>query len=238
MARLPLDVVKQEISDLGFTYKSGEYQNLKSVIVVECKEGHENTTTLHDLRKVRPCPICDQFEVTEETEEMMSKIPKKKGKRVLGIDNATKVSGYAVFEGGRLIDHGIKKVDNDTPQNLRIAYMKQWFISMLVVWDIDEVGLENVQYQGNPQTLITLSKLLGVLETASLEFNIEPYIVAAVTWKSHCGIKGRTRAQQKANARSHVWKTYGIRATEDAADAICLGEYVSVQERFEEGLSW
>lgn len=238
MARLSLEAVKKEIKELGFEYVSGKYSNLKSIIIVKCPEDHQSTTSLHDLRKRRPCPVCAQFEITEKTEQMMSKIPAKKGFRVLGIDNATMVTGYSIFEDGKLIHHGIKKVPSSTPQKLRIAYMKQWFISMLTVWDIDSVGLENVQYQGNAQTLIILSKLLGVLETASLEFNIEPYIVPAATWKSFCNIKGRTRAQQKSNAQSHVWKKYKIRATEDAADAVCLGEYVAAQDRFGQEVSW
>lgn len=238
MARLTLDAVKTEIKELGYTYQEGEYKNLKSVLVVVCKEGHETTTTLHDLRKKRPCPTCSQFEVTDAEEVMMSKLPKKKGKRVLALDNATKVTGYSIFEDGKLLDHGVKKIDDSTKQNLRISYMKQWFVSMLTVWEIDAVGLENVQYQGNPQTLITLSKLLGALEVASLEFNIEPYIVSSQTWKSFCKIKGKNRFQQKENAQNHVKARYGFVASQDAADAICLGEYVAAQERFGETVSW
>ncbi len=238
MARLSLDAVKKEISELGYTYSSGQYTNLKSVIVVKCSEGHENTTTLHDLRKKRPCPVCSQFIVTKEEEQMMADLPKKKGYRILALDNATKITGYAIFEDGAMIHYGIKEISSDTAQNLRIAYMKQWFTSMLTVWDIDGVGLENVQYQGNAQTLITLSKLLGVLETTSIEYNIDPYIVSSQTWKSFCKIKGKNRAQQKENAQNHIKTKYGLIVTQDAADAICLGEYVAAQERFGEEVSW
>ena len=238
MARLSLESVKKEIIELGYTYISGEYSNLKSVVIVKCHEGHENTTTLHDLRKKRPCPICSQFEVTDAEEQMMAKLPKKKGHRILALDNATNITGYAIFEEGKMIEYGIKKLDHDTAQNLRIAYMKQWFVSMLGVWNIDSVGLENVQYQGNAQTLITLSKLLGVLETTSLEYNIEPYTVSSQTWKSFCKIKGKNRAQQKENAQRHVKEKYGFVVSQDAADAICLGEYVAAQERFGNEVSW
>lgn len=238
MARLSIEQIKEEIKSLGFEYISGTYQNLKSVIVVKCKEGHENTTTLHDLRKKRPCPVCSQFTTTKEEEKMLAVIPKKVGRRVLALDNATYITGYSIFEDGKLIQHGVKEVDPSTAQNLRIAYMKQWFVSMLTIWDIDSVGLENVQYQGNPQTLITLSKLLGALEVASLEYNIEPYVVSSQTWKSFCRVKGKNRAQDKEKAQIHVKIKYGIIATQDAADAICLGEYVAAQERFGQEVSW
>jgi len=238
MARLSLEQIQEEIKSLGFEYVSGTYQNLKSIIVVKCKEGHENTTTLHDLRKKRPCPVCSQFTNTKEEEKMLAVIPKKKGHRVLALDNATYITGYSIFEDGKLIQHGIKEVESSTPQNLRIAYMKQWFVSMLTIWDIDSVGLENVQYQGNPQTLITLSKLLGALEVASLEYNIEPYVVSSQTWKSFCRVKGKNRAQDKEKAQVHVKIKYGMIVTQDAADAICLGEYVAAQERFGQEVSW
>lgn len=238
MAKLSIEAIKKELFDLGYTYSSGEYKNLKSILVVKCKNGHENTITLHDLRKKRPCPFCAQFEVLEEEAQMLSKLPPKKGTRVLALDNATRTTGYAVFEQGKLISHGIKKIGASTPQNLRIAYMKQWFISMLTVWEIDAVGFENVQYQGNAQTLIALSKLLGVLEIACLEYNIEPYIVSSQTWKSFCKIKGVNSEKQKENAQLHVIRTYDIKVTQDTADAICLGEYVAAQERFGEEVTF
>lgn len=238
MARLSKEQVVKEITDLGYSLVSGEYKNLKSVIIVKCSEGHETTTTLHDLRKKRPCPVCSQYIKTVEEEEMLAKLPPKAGKRVLALDNATKVSGYAVFENGKLLDHGVKKLDSDTPTAMRIMYMKQWFVSMLMVWEIDVVGLENVQYQGNPKVLITLAELLGALKVASLEFNIEPYVVSSQTWKSFCKIKGRSRFQQKENAQKHIKEKYGFVATQDASDAICLGEYVAAQEKYDEGISW
>ena len=238
MAKLSMERVSEEIKELGFEYVSGTYQNLKSVLVVKCREGHESTTTLHDLRKKRPCLTCSQFEVTKEEEKMMSDLPKKEGFRVLALDNATKITGYSIFENGKLLHYGIKEIDSSTPQNLRIAYMKQWFVSMLSVWDIDAVGLENVQYQGNAQTLITLSKLLGALEVASLEYNIEPYIVSSQTWKSFCRVKGKNRAQDKEKAQTHVKIKYGLIVSQDAADAICLGEYVAAQDKFGQEVSW
>lgn len=238
MPRLTLDQVKQEIAELGFSFKTGNYTNLRSILVVSCAENHEITTTLHDLRKKRPCPFCAEIEKIAEHEEMLEQLPKKEGKRVLAIDNATKITGYAVFEDGKLLAHGVKKVSDEEDVNLRISYMKQWFVSMVRVWDIDVVGFENVQYQNNPQTLIILSKLLGVLENAALDFSLDTYTVASVTWKSHCGIKGATRERQKANARNYVKTNYNIKASEDAADAICLGTYVSYKERFGKKVSW
>ena len=238
MSKLSMAQVHKEVQELGYSYVSGTYSNLKSIIVVKCKNGHEVTTTLHDLRKKRPCPVCSQFEYSKEEEQMLSTLPKKTGKRVLALDNATLTTGYSVYENGKLLSYGVKEIDNKTPQGLRIAYMKQWLISMLVVWDIDAVGLENVQYQGNAQTLIALAKLLGVLENACVEYEIEPYIVSAATWKSFCNIGKKGRQLEKEGAQNYVKRTYNLVVSQDAADAICLGAYVAYQERFGEEFSW
>ena len=45
----------------------------------------------------------------------------------------------------------------------------------------------------------------------------------ASAWKSVCGVRGRARAEQKRNAQAFVETTFGVRATQDESDAICIG---------------
>jgi len=238
MARLNMEAVKQELEEHGLEYIEGEYLNLKSPITVKCHEGHEFLTSLHQVRRGSPCPICFQYDNMDLIESKMETPPVKKGIRILAIDNATKKTGFAIFEDGDYLFGGVKetqKVDTST----KIADMKQWFVSMLLLWDIDVVGLENVQYQGNAQTLITLAKLLGVLENASYEImHKQPYVVAAATWKSYSGVKGAKRQQQKENAQLIVKARYGLSVSSDLADAILLGRYVYGQERFGSATTW
>ena len=238
MARLSMDQIKTELEDAGLEYVSGEYSNLKSVLNVKCHEGHEFLTSIHQVRRGSPCPICFQYENMDILESKIEAPPVKKGKRVLAIDNATYKTGYAIFEDGKYIHGGVKQTKkNDTA--VRITEMKQWFVSMLLLWDIDVVGLENVQYQGNPQTLIVLAKLLGVLESAAYEITHKvPYIVPSVTWKSHSGVKGKNRDKQKENAQKVVKARYGITVSSDLADAILLGRYVCGEDKFGEPVKW
>ena len=239
MARLSIDRVKIELEEHGLEYVNGEYSNLKSILTVRCAEGHEYLTSVYQVRRGSPCPTCFQYENMDILESKMETPPLKKGKRILGIDNATKKTGFAIFESGDYIHGGVKSMNSDNTSAERIAELKQWLVSMILLWDIDVVGLENVQYQGNAQTLITLSKLLGVLENAAYEVTKKtPYIVSAATWKSHSNIKGKTRDQQKQNAQKTVKARYGIAASSDLADAILLTRYVQSQERFGEETKW
>lgn len=238
MARLSMSAVKQELEDAGFEYTSGKYINLQSILTLKCSEGHEFLASLKQVRRGAPCPTCFQYENMEMMEEQMVTPPVKKGKRVLAIDNATHKTGFAIFEDGKYLHGGVKTaIKGDTA--VRIAEMKQWFISMVLLWDVDVIGLENVQYQGNAQTLITLSKLLGVLENAAYELtNKVPYVVPAVTWKSFSGVKGKNRDKQKENAQKIVKARFSLSVSSDLADAILLGRYVCNEERFGEMVKW
>lgn len=239
MARLNMDTVKAELEEHGLEYVSGEYQNLKSILTVKCPEGHEFLTSLQKVRRNSPCPTCFQYENMDILESQMMTPPIKKGKRILGIDNATKRAGFAIFEDGKYLYGGIKIMNEENPTAERIAELKQWLISMILLWEIDVVGLENVQYQGNPKTLITLAKLLGVLENAAYEVTRKsPYVVSASTWKSYSNVKGKNRDMQKQNAQRIVKEIYGIIVSSDLADAILLTRYVQSQERFGEEVVW
>ena len=65
-----------------------------------------------------------------------------------------------------------------------------------------------------------------------------PYeIIASSSWKSTLSIKGRARVEQKKNAQIYVNTIYGIKATQDECDAICIGtHYTKLPSN--EGFNW
>jgi len=228
MARLSIEQVREIITQAGFELVSGEYKNLKSVLICRCVKGHEVPTSVFDLRKRPVCPVCESYKSTEEEELKIGEVPKKKKRRVLAIDNATQISGWAVFEGDELISSGIFKAKEANETIDRIIEVGRWMRGMLQAWEIDALGLENVQYEGNPKVLIALARLLGSLEVIGYEcLETHPYVVPSVTWRSYCGIKGKTRAKLKEGAQAFVKQRYGFVASQDRADAICIGVYVS-----------
>ena len=58
------------------------------------------------------------------------------------------------------------------------------------------------------------------------ELEIPHTAVLAGTWKSTLGIKGKNRVEQKRNAKAFVNEKYNIKATQDEADAICIGTHM------------
>lgn len=240
MARKTHEEVVEELQSLGYKYVDGEYKNLDSPLEVVCNKNHETITTLKKLRRDPTCPICEMYsQIHLEEASVDVPPPTKKGRRILALDNATKVVGYAIFEDGELISSGVKEVPESSNSTKRIASVKHWMVAIIKHWKIDVLGLEDVYYSGNPQTCILLSKLLGVLENAGAELDLEVHTVLPGTWRRYCNIKGRKRSVQKENAQRYVQKTHGVIASQDKADAICLGSYVlSKENRFGEIIKW
>ena len=55
-----------------------------------------------------------------------------------------------------------------------------------------------------------------------------PYkICPTATWRSHCGVKGRSRVDKKRSMKELVKKWFDVQITDDEADAIGIGKYLS-----------
>ena len=88
----------------------------------------------------------------------------------------------------------------------------------------------------NVNTFKVLAEVFGVIYEYLVEIKLPHSAVLAGTWKSTCGIKGKTRTEQKKNAQNFVFKTYNIQASQDACDAICIGTHVIKKNNME--INW
>ncbi len=145
--------------------------------------------------------------------------------RILAIDQATKVTGYAVFNNGKLETYGLKDFTDCGDTIERIYLMKKLMQTLIKEYKIDHVVIEDTQQQKNVLTFKILSKLLGIFEMALFEMEMPYSICLAATWKKQCGIKGRDRTTQKQNAQKFVLEKYNVKARQDICDAICLGHW-------------
>ena len=60
-----------------------------------------------------------------------------------------------------------------------------------------------------------------------IELNI-PYIICPTnTWRAHCGVKGKARADRKKSMQLLVKEWYDVSVSDDIADAVGIGKYVS-----------
>ena len=148
--------------------------------------------------------------------------------RLLALDQASKCTGWAIFEDGELKSYGKISLDDPTTDT-RLVQLRQGIQTLVTDYNIDEVIFEDIQQQNNVannvQTFKVLAEVYGVVSELLQEIQIPHSTVLAASWKSTLGIKGRTRAEQKKNAQLYVKQNYGIHVIQDIADAVCIGTH-------------
>ena len=146
---------------------------------------------------------------------------------ILALDQASRTTGWAVFQEEQLIASGTFTYD-DNDFSLRLLKIRKKVISLIQQYEINKILLEDIQLQGqtnNVQTYRALAEVLGVLEELAAELNIPHEIIHSQTWKSTLDIKGRDRATQKRNAQAYVATAYSKKVSQDESDAICIGTH-------------
>lgn len=146
--------------------------------------------------------------------------------KLLALDQASRITGYAIFEDNQLITFG-KIVTEESDVGVRLMKIRKSIQRLIEDYQIDEVVMEDIQLQANVQnnvqTFKTLAEVFGVIYELLTEMNIPNSAVLSTSWKSTLGIKGRTRPEQKRNAQEFVINTFGKKPTQDECDAICIG---------------
>ena len=226
--------VRNALEAEGWQLVSDVYKNLKTPLDMKCPQGHDQQQTFDQWRKHKICDICmagDPYKVKK------NKVPKKgtDTQRILGLDAATGITGYSIYDDKVLVGFGTFKTSSTLPAVERINQVKNWLKAALKEWEPDFIGIENIQLQkyGNRDTDVqvktfqTLANLQGVLLDVIFEACIDSELVRSSEWRSYCGINdGDTHRETKkkaAQAKVKIW--YDLNCTEDEADAICIGKY-------------
>ena len=148
--------------------------------------------------------------------------------KLLSLDQASHTTGYAIFEDRKpiVISHFNAK-GKDIAE--RLVNIRQTILKLIADNEIDTVAFEDIQLQNNVlnnvQTFKVLAEVFGIIDELLTEKKIPHIAVLASSWKSTLSIKGKTRPEQKRNAQAYVEKTYGVKATQDESDAICIGSH-------------
>ena len=161
--------------------------------------------------------------------------------RVLAFDQASRTSGYSVFEDGKLVTYG-KFTYDDEDFGERLVHIRNKVISLIETHTPDKIAFEDIQLQNNVvnnvDTFKKLAEVFGVIYELVTDRKIPHDIVLASSWKSSLGIKGRERAEQKKNAQLWVSTNYGVSPTQDECDAICNGVYASKKAVTLQSFDW
>lgn len=230
MSRLTYEEVRQEIEKRGWELISTSYNNLDSDLDLKCPAGHFNVFSLKQWRHCE-CPTCKE----NPFYNMDTKPVKKKGFRVLALDQATITSGWAVLDDNELIKYG-KYTTKGNHSTERIAQTKGFVASLIQKWNPSLVALEDIQLQRYTSgdgvlTFKKLAHLQGVLKNYCYECGIPFVIVSSNTWRSVTGVQGRTRVDRKKSAQLLILDAYDVAVSEDEADAVLIGKWAAETQK-------
>ena len=162
---------------------------------------------------------------------------------ILALDQSSRITGWSVFINGELKDWGHLTTEHPDIGE-RLVEIRKFIIDTVQEWEIDTIAFEDIQMQStvgnNVHTFKTLANVYGVVYETAVELNKKVIIIPSVTWKSKLQIRGKKRPEQKKNAQLWVQSTYGIKATQDECDAICIGTCANMEDKLikEEGYDW
>lgn len=225
--------VRNHLEEENWKLISDTYKNLDTELEMECPNGHKQKQTYKQWRKRPQCEMClagDPFKGKK------NKVPTKKidTLRILALDAATTNTGYAIYDNDVLVSYGVFKTDDASTEN-KINQVKKWLLAALQEWEIDFLGIENIQLQGysknssqmQVKTFQTLANLQGVLIDTAFELCIDHDLAYSTEWRKYCGVgEGIGRENKKKQAQDKVKLWYNQDCTQDEADAICLGKYM------------
>ena len=146
--------------------------------------------------------------------------------RLLCFDQSTAVVGWSLFEDKELIDYGFQEFKKIKTPDEKISKIKKWMTDIIEEKQAEVFAIEDIQYQGIINAYRSLAELIGVIKSHFYDNEYAYIVVKNGEWKKYCNIKGRKRAEQKANAQKYVESKYNIKVSEDTCDAICIGEYM------------
>lgn len=148
--------------------------------------------------------------------------------RLLSLDQATRTSGWALFEDSQLIDFG-KFTFDDADILKRIHKVCTQLQILIIQHKPDKIIFEDIAMQGqinNVQTFKALAQLQGAIAEICFQQKIPFEILSPNQWRAECHfLKGneKDRNSQKRIAQQWVMTQFNKKCTQDEADAICIG---------------
>ena len=112
----------------------------------------------------------------------------------------------------------------------RMAELRDRLQELIEEYEITDLVVEDLQYSRkvNISVTVVLCKLLGVMELLAVDNNLTIHIMNIIKWKSSCGIKSKTRDEQKRESIALALKRFPaysdiIFKSDDVADALNMG---------------
>lgn len=146
----------------------------------------------------------------------------------LALDQALNTSGWAIFYDSNLEKFSTFSTKSSAPIGERLWTIWQRLDDLNQIYDFNFIFFEDIQHQANLETYKKLAFCQAAIILWCWHHNKNYLILSPSHWRSILKDNykisfGKTRPEQKKAAQQLVKQQYNINATQDEADAICIG---------------
>ena len=148
--------------------------------------------------------------------------------RILAFDQSTRVTGFSVFEDGQYVKSGVIDLHKIKDTDERSKQMGLSICEIIENNQPNEIVIEEVAMQSNPDTLKKLARIQGMAIGFATAHNIPTHILEPTKWRSSLkfvqGPKVK-REQLKEQSMNFVKNVLGLNIeSEDETEAIAINE--------------
>ena len=152
---------------------------------------------------------------------------------ILGLDQATKVTGWSVFENRELIAYNKIIVPDKYEAEKRMELMTEEIRKIILRYEPDKVYFEQTFLKGSPRGFRTSCQLQGFIMW-ELHMHKIPYVIKEEsTWAKNISCCHGKREERKDSVLSKIEEMFNIKLGDnnDISDAIAIGYYGACEEK-------
>lgn len=149
--------------------------------------------------------------------------------RLLALDQASRVTGVAIFDDDKLVKYGTFEIKSNQELGKRLTQFLENLDKLYAAYHFDAVAYEDIQLQmGNVETYKKLAYIQAIILFWCEKHEKNLYCLSPSHWrkvlKDKYGMSwGRKRVEQKQTAIDFIQEHYEKEVDSDTADAICIG---------------
>lgn len=155
--------------------------------------------------------------------------------RLLALDQASRVTGVAIFDDDKLVKYGTFEIKSNQELGKRLTQFLENLDKLHAEYHFDAVAYEDIQLQmGNVETYRKLAYIQAMILFWCEKHEKNLYCLSPSHWrkvlKDKYGMSwGRKRVEQKQTAINFIQEHYEKEVDSDTADAICIGCAVNIE---------
>lgn len=149
--------------------------------------------------------------------------------RLLALDQASRVTGVAIFDDDKLVKYGTFEIKSNQELGKRLTQFLENLDKLYAAYHFDAIAYEDIQLQmGNVETYRKLAYIQAMILFWCEKNEKNLYCLSPSHWRKvlkekHGMSWGRKRVEQKQTAIDFIQEHYKKEVDSDTADAICIG---------------